>query len=180
MTNLWICTNRWSHICCSAIPSAVCRLRRACSALSALAADPPSASLGSAITPDVRSLLAAAVADLEAAKRHAAVLVAVPPAGPAEAVAVPPTVGRAAAQPMVADAAAAVSMPDRPVKNGAAVPAARPVAEDAREPSVAVAMEVEAGAEDDERPAAAALLMIGGDAAQPQEAAEGAAVAGRS
>ena len=164
----------------NAIPLDVCRLRRTCSALSALAADPPSASLGSSTTPDVCALLTSAVADLEAAKQRAAALAAEPPAGPAKAVAVPTSQGHAAAQPAVADAAAAVSMPDRSVEDGAAVPAARgAAADDARELSVAAAMEVEAGAEDDERPAAAALLMIGGDAV-PLPAAEGAGGAGRS
>ena len=165
-----------------------CRLQRACAALGGLAADPTSAMPAGAagVTPDVRALLAAAVADLEAVKLRAAALLAKSPAGPADVVAAAlPLAGYAAAQFAAASAAAASGMRGPlPVEGGAAVHAAGIVAADACELSAAVAMEVEEEPDDKEQPAAAALLMIGGDdIALPAAAAvtaEGAAVAGAS
>ncbi len=155
----------------------LCRLRRACSALSALAADPPSASPGSGTTPDVRTLLAAAAADLEAAKQRRAALVAEPPAGPAEVPAILASAGPAVARHEAADA----NMRGLPAEGCAAVDAAADaVAADELHVSVAVATEEDADQEERETPAAAALLMIGADAVSLPGAAgtaEGAAVA---
>ena len=133
------------------------RLRRACSALSQLAANPPTAVVGAAAdAADVAMLLAASAADLEAAKARAAALPA-EPAGlagagtmPGDAVSAgqPAEVLSSAEGPGPQDDAAAAVDPQ-----GTAIPSAT------TQPPSAMPMEEDAPA-----PAADARLVIGADA----------------
>ena len=148
-----------------------------CSALSSLAAESPTASPDAFGTPDVRALLAAAMADLQIAKQRAAALLAQPPAGPPMEVAeVPPLAAVVASQPGAAFTAVADGL--QQLEPTAAVAGAASAATAGLQHSTPAAAEDEA-IEGDEQPAAAALVLLGADAVQLPAAADltGAAMA---